>query len=76
LEFLESVTVAPITSTIRDVPSEVRLAPEDGMRAACAVNLHHVHSVPRAKLGALITTLSAERMDQVRDALLFALGFD
>jgi mRNA interferase MazF len=36
---LATVTVAPITSTVRDVPSEVILDVDDGMKARCAVNL-------------------------------------
>lgn len=73
---LGEVTIAPITSTVRDVPSEVQLLPADGMQKPCAVNLHHVQTVQKAKIGRLITTLSPRRMQQVRSALLFALGFD
>src|SRR5207249_7794042 len=41
IAYLSTVTVAPITSTIRGVPSEVVLNEEDGMKAPCAVNLHN-----------------------------------
>jgi mRNA interferase MazF len=75
LEYLGEVTVAPITSNIRDIPSEVLLTEDDGMPRACAVNLDHVQTVPQEKLGGLITTLPPLRMDEVRSALLFALGF-
>jgi mRNA interferase MazF len=75
LEFLGEVTVAPITTKIRDIPTEVLLGPEDGMPRRCAVNLDHVQTVSRGKLGAALTTLSARHMIAVRDALLFALGF-
>jgi len=74
LEFLGEVTVAPVTSTIRDIPSEVRLTPADGMPRECAVNLDHVQTVDRAKVGPLITTVSLAKMSEVRGALLFALG--
>jgi mRNA interferase MazF len=74
--FLSSLTVAPITSTVRDIPSEVALTPEDGMLTDCAVNLDNMQTVPKDKLGALITTLSPGRMSEVRDAISFALGFD
>lgn len=74
LEFLGEITVAPVTSTIRDIPSEVMLSSEDGMDRDCAVNLDHVQTVSRGKIGALITTLSEKRMLQVRDAIQFALG--
>jgi mRNA interferase MazF len=75
LEFLGEVTVAPVTSTVRAIPTEVLLTPTDGVRRDCAVNLDHVQTVPRARIGGLITTLPANRMADVRAALLFALGF-
>ncbi len=73
LEYLVEVTVAPITSTIRDIPSEVHLSSKDGMDRACAVNLDHVQTVSSGKIGALLTTLSNGRMRQVRDAIHFSL---
>ena len=75
LDFLGDVTVAPITSTIRDIPTEVILNEADGMPRECAVNLDHIQTVPRVKIGALITKLTPGRMDQTRTALSFALGF-
>jgi mRNA interferase MazF len=75
LEFLGEVTVAPITSTIRDIPSEVILSNADGMRRDRAVNLDHLQTVSKGKIGSLITTLSASKMQQMRSSLLFALGF-
>ena len=75
LEFLGEVTVAPITSTIWEVPTEVPLTRADGMPRDCAVNLDHIQTVSRGRLGPLITTLNAERMGRLRGALLFALGF-
>lgn len=75
LEFLSDLTVAPVTSTIRDIPSEVVLTPADGVPHACAVNLDHVQTVPRSRIGGVITTLSATRMVEVRSAIGFALGF-
>jgi len=73
LTFLGEVTVAPITSTIRDIPSEVALTANDGLNRDCAVNLDHVQTISKGKIGALIATLSEERMLQVRDAISFAL---
>lgn len=75
LDYLGEVTVAPITTTIRDIPSEVLLTEADGLPGASAVNLDHVQTVLKEKIGGLIATLSAERMNEVRRALLFALGF-
>ncbi len=75
LDVLGEVTIAPITSTIRRIPSEVILTPEDGLPKVCAINLDHVQTVSKAKVGSFITTLSDSQMDRVKNALLFALGF-
>ena len=75
LEFLGEVTVAPITSNIRDIPSEVLLTNADGMSRDCVVNLDHLQTVSRGKIGSLITTLSAAKMQQVQSSLMFALEF-
>lgn len=75
LEYLEEVTIAPITSTIREIPSEVLLTKEEGMPRDCAVNLDHLQTVSKSKIGPLITTLSPKKMLELRSALMFALGF-
>jgi mRNA interferase MazF len=75
LEFLGEVTVAPITTTIRDIPSEVLLTRADGMPRDCAVNLDHLQTVSKGKIGSLIASLSSSRMQEIRPCLLFALGF-
>ena len=75
LEYLGEVTVAPITSTVRDIPSEVLLGRQDGMPMDCAINLDHIQTVSKGKIGAVITTLSSEKMAELRSALLFALEF-
>lgn len=73
---LNSVTVAPITSTMRGIPSEVFVGPAEGLAAECAINLDHLQTVPKANLGALIGALSPDRMPEVERAVAFALGFD
>jgi mRNA interferase MazF len=75
LDFLGEITVAPVTSTIRDIPSEVLLGREDGMPRECAVNLDHIQTVTKGRVGSLITTLRASKMQEIRSSLLFALGF-
>jgi mRNA interferase MazF len=76
LEYLGEVTIAPITTTIREIPSEVLLTSDDGMPRPCAVNLDHLQTVAKDKLGGIITVLPLSRMNEVRSALLFALGFN
>ncbi len=75
LEYLGETTVAPITRKVRGIPSEIVLGPDDGLPEECAANLDHVQTVARGRLGGLVATLSARRMVEVREALLFALGF-
>ena len=76
LEFLGEVTIAPITTTIRDIPTEVVLTSADGMPRDCAINLDHLQTVSKSKIGSLLTTLHSEHMARVREALLFALGLE
>jgi len=76
LRFLNRVTVAPITTTVRDIPTEVVLDERDGMRARCAVSLDNVMTVARQGLGRRLSGLGPERMAQVCRALEFALGCD
>jgi mRNA interferase MazF len=73
LDYLGEVTVAPVTTTVREIPSEVFLSTQDGMPRDCAVNLDHIQTVSKGKIGRLITTLPADKMQRVRDAVLFAL---
>jgi len=73
IRYLNHVTVAPITSTIRDVPSEVRLGTDDGMEADCAVNLHNIVTVAKANLGRRVASLTEDRMREVCAAIAFSL---
>jgi mRNA interferase MazF len=76
IAYLSTVTVAPITSAIRGVPSEVVLHEEDGMKATCAVNLHNAVTVSQERLGARVGHLSPMRMNEICAALSFSLGCD
>ena len=76
IAYLSSVTVAPITSTIRGVPSEVVLSEEDGMKAPCAVNLHNAVTVSQQHLGRRVARLGPVRITEICTALSFTLGCD
>ena len=76
IAYLATVTVAPISSTIRGVPSEVLLGEEDGMKSPCAVNLHNPVTVAQERLGKRVAQLSSRRMNDVSAALRFSLGCD
>ena len=72
--YLSRVTIAPLTSTIRGVPSEVVVGPEDGVKQPCAVNLHNVITVAKDGVGRRVAQLGEDRMHEVCRALAFALG--
>ncbi len=76
IKYLATVTVAPITSTVRGVPSEVVLNEDDGMKAPCAVNLHNAVTISQSRLGRRIAQLSTLRMGEICAALRFSLGCD
>lgn len=71
---LATVTVAPITSTIPGVPSEVMLDVDDGMKGRCAVNLHNAITVSQERLANRVASLNDQRMREVCAALRFSLG--
>ena len=73
LKYLNEVTIAPITSTVRNIPSEVFLTKADGMLRDCAVNCDHLQTVPKGKIGPLITSLLPAKMVDVGQAIRFAL---
>ena len=76
IAYLSTVTVAPITSTIRSVPSEVVLSEEDGMKSPCAVNLHNTVTISQLRLGKRVARLGSLRMSEICAALRFSLGCD
>lgn len=73
---LRKVTVAFLTTRIRDIPTEVRLGAEDGLPKECVVNLDNLRHISRSLLGESITTLSGPRMHEVCRALALATGCD
>lgn len=76
VSYLSTVTVAPLTSTIRGVPSEVALDENDGVKTPCAVNLHNAVTISQRRLGRRVARLSSVRMSEICAALSFSLGCD
>ena len=68
-----SVTVGMVTRTIRAIPVEVLLSTEDGMPQQCVVNLDDILTIPKARLGERITTLSPQKVSAIAKAIIFAL---
>jgi mRNA interferase MazF len=73
VEYLGEVTIAPVTSSVRNIPSEVFLSKKDGMLQDCAVNCDHIQTVSKNRIGSLITRLSPRKMDELKKAVCFAL---
>ncbi len=76
IRYLNSVTVAPITSSIRGVPSEVVFTPDDGLISDSVANLHNIQTIPKRNVGRYIATLSEDKMREIEAAIRFALGIE
>lgn len=73
---LRRVLVAPLTRTIRNLPTEVRLGEADGLSEECAVSFANLEQASRVSLSEPITSLSGPRMLEVCKALAIATGCD
>lgn len=67
------VTVAPITSRIRGIPSEVLLGTDDGMPREYAANLDSIATIPKRCLQERLVSLSPKKLKDIEDAIHFAL---
>ena len=68
------ISVVPVTSTVRGLPTEVGLDERDGMRRPCVAAAHDVVTIDKRALLQAITTLSDDRMADIERALHVALG--
>jgi mRNA interferase MazF len=73
---LSRIVVAPLTKTIRGIPTEVLLGGDDGMPAECVISFDNLQLIPRALLSEPLTSLSGARMHEVCKALSIATGCD
>jgi mRNA interferase MazF len=72
---LNKVLVAEVTSTVRDIPVELRLGPREGLPRRSVANLDNVHVVARANLGSRIGRLSPSRVGELKRAFGYALDW-
>jgi len=72
----ELVTVAPVTTRTRHIPSEVPLEPEDGLPKPCVVNMDTITTIAKRSLQERLVSLSAKKLKEVEAALHFALGLE
>jgi mRNA interferase MazF len=73
---LHAVLVAPLTSTIRDIPTAVRLGPEDGIDRDCIASLDTLTLVRKERLVRRIGALTTDRMTELCRALAVAVSCD
>lgn len=70
---LNSVVAAPVTRTIRNIPTEVILGPDDGMPTQCAASFDNLRVVPKSHLLERVCALDAIRLRDVGEALRAAV---
>jgi len=70
----ESVTVAPVTTRLRGIPTEVSLGLREGLRRLGVVNLDSTMTIQKRHLTQRITTLSQVKVEAVNQAIKFALA--
>ncbi len=76
IPILNAVTVAPITTTLREANTHVFLDEGDGMTEECAVNLSAIQTVPKDKIGSYITHLPPLKMAEVFETVKFVFKID
>ena len=73
-EVRELITIAPVTTRIRNIRSEVLLGPEDGLPKPCAANLDVIQTIAKTRLQERLTVLTPPKIRAVEAALHFSLG--
>jgi mRNA interferase MazF len=74
--YLNAITVAPITRTIRGAPSEILVGTDEGLKQESAVNFDALQTLPKQRIGRYLGSLARHRRRELRSALLFALDLD
>lgn len=69
-----AVTIAEVTTTIRGIPVEVALGPEDGLPRKCVANLDTIATIRKDLLTKRITLLRNEKLQQIDAAIRFSLS--
>jgi mRNA interferase MazF len=73
---MTKVTIAPITSTVKGLSSEVPVGPANGLDHECAVSLDNVVTIPVELVGRTIGFLSREQEAQLARAVVLAYDLE
>jgi mRNA interferase MazF len=68
-----SVTVAEVTSTIRDIPVEERIGKRENMPKECVINLDTIITIRKGLLDEKIVHLDIDKISEIDMAIKFAL---
>jgi len=74
--YLNRVTVAPITSTIRGLSTEVAVGPGNGLDSACVISCDNIVTVPVSALGAQLGYLLPAQEAALTSAIRAAFDLD
>ena len=70
---LRKILVAPVTSTVRAIPTELPLGPDEGLRMECVASFDNVYAIRKAYLTRRMGALGQERRHEVCLALAAAV---
>ena len=70
------IIIAPVTTRIRRIASEVPLGTDDGMPQDCVINLDTITTIPKDSLQSRLTALNSKKLEQIETAISFALGME
>jgi mRNA interferase MazF len=69
IDVLRNVVVAPVTRTVRSIPSEVRLGAAEGLAVECVASFDNLRTVPKSLLSERAGRLDPNRVHEICLAL-------
>ena len=73
IDSIDSIVVALVTRTVRELPTEVRVGQQEGLPRPCVVNLDNILTIPKARLTRQLGALSQDKVEQLNQAIKTAL---
>ena len=69
IPILTAIVVAPVSRTVRGIPTEVMLGREEGLEIECAASLDNLQTIHRGALTSRLGTLNSVRRSELCEAL-------
>jgi mRNA interferase MazF len=70
---LRTILVAPVTTRVREIPTEVLLGPPQGLPRRCVANFDNILPLPKERLLERVGRLGAEELRRACAAARFAI---